>query len=411
MLRTSPAARGLLIASLVDSTGTGMYVAGGVVYFTENLNLTATQVGSGISLGALAAALSVVGVGHVADRVGVGRALVGLQVWSALAFLCFLLVDGFAAFTFVACLVAVPERGWHPLASTVVSAVVPQEQRTDALAFMRVLRNTGFAVGGLLATGTLSAASGRALPTVVVVNSLSFLGSAALLLALGMAGPRVGKAVALVRAQDAHAGKVPWRARLPYLKVAAFDSVCCLHMSLLSMGIPLSITVWTDLPTWVVAGSYVLNTLVAVAFQRRVNGVLNASVRRATASMALSLVLLAAACGALALLPELPLAWGLACVGLGVLAITAAELAQAASSWTLALGLAPRDGSAEIYATFELGFSAQLVFGPLLVAAVVDRGGSAWAVLASALLVLLPFLASAVRSAERHRTRELVPSH
>lgn len=173
-LRAAPTARGLMIASLVDSVGTGMYVAGGIIYFTRSLGLSATQVGTGISLGALIAALCVVGVGRVADRIGIGRALVALQVWSALAFLCFLLVDGFAAFALVACLVAVPERGWHPLASTVVSAVVEKEQRTDALAVMRMLRNTGFAVGGLLAMGTLSVASNGTLVTVMLVNSLSF---------------------------------------------------------------------------------------------------------------------------------------------------------------------------------------------------------------------------------------------
>ncbi|WP_328545514.1 MFS transporter [Streptomyces platensis] len=399
-----------MIASLVDSVGTGMYVAGGIIYFTRSLGLSATQVGTGISLGALIAALCVVGVGRVADRIGIGRALVALQVWSALAFLCFLLVDGFAAFALVACLVAVPERGWHPLASTVVSAVVEKEQRTDALAVMRMLRNTGFAVGGLLAMGTLSVASNGTLVTVMLVNSLSFGGSALLLSALGVAGPKVSEAVARLRTTDMKSDRVPWRVRLPYVKVAALDAVCCLHMSLLSIGFPLSITLWTDLPTWVVGGTYVVNTIFAISFQRRVSAGLKASVRTATVVMGVTLSLLAATCAAIALLPELPVAWGLICLAVGVLILTAAELSQAAASWTLLLGLAPRDASAEIYATFELGFSAQLVFGPLLVSMLVDHGGNAWLVLACSLLALIPFVAPVVKSAERRRLVELAPS-
>ena len=406
-LRAAPTARGLMIASLVDSVGTGLYVAGGVLYFTRGLGLSATQVGSGISLGALVAALCVVGVGRIADRFGVGRTLVALQVWSALAFLGFLLVDGFVAFAFVACLVAVPERGWHPLASTVVGAVVEKDQRTDALAVMRMLRNTGFALGGLLAMAVISLGSDGALAAVMVANSLSFGGSAVLLSVLGVAGPKVGEAVTRQRTADGKADRVPWRSRLPYVKVAALDAVCCLHMSLLSIGIPLSITLWTDLPTWVVAGTYVVNTVLAITFQRRVSAALKGSVKTATVVMGATLTLLAVTCAAIALLPELPVAWGLLCLAGGVLVLTAAELTQAAASWTFLLGLAPRDASAEIYATFELGFSAQLVFGPLLVSMLVERGGSAWLVLAGGLVLLIPFVAPAVRSAERRRQATL----
>ncbi|MFJ8113200.1 MFS transporter [Streptomyces sp. NPDC096132] len=409
--RTTPAARGLLFASLVDSTGTGMYVAGGVLYFTERVGLTATQVGAGMSVGALVAVLCVVWVGRVADRIGVGRALIALQVWSALAFLCFLLVDGFLAFVLVACLVAVPERGWHPLASTVVSSVVEKERRTDALAVMRMLRNTGFALGGLLAIGTLAVASDRALSAVLVVNALSFGGSAVLLSALGVAGATDGEEAGRERATDASTDKVPWRARLPYVRVAALDAVCCLHMSLLSIGFPLSITLWTDLPSWVVAGTYVVNTIVAVSFQRRVSAALKASVRSATVAMGITLALLAATCVSIAVLPGRPVAWGLVCLALGVLTLTAAELTQAAASWTLLLGLAPKDASAEMYATFELGFSAQLVFGPLLVSLLVERGGNAWFVLACCLLALIPLVAPAVRGAERRRLLGFAPGH
>ncbi|MDX3583347.1 MFS transporter [Streptomyces europaeiscabiei] len=410
LLRSTPVVRGLLVASLVDSVGTGMYAAGGVIYFTRRLDLTATQVALGVSLGALVAALCVVLVGRAADRFGVGRMLVGLHLWSAIAFLCFLLVDDVTVFLLVACLVAVPERGWHPLASTVVSAVMSAERRTDVLAFMRVLRNSGFALGGLLAAGSLSIASGWALSAVIWVNALSFVGSATLLLALGAAGPDIQRAVSRLRAGAESTQTVPWRARLPYLKVAALDSVCCLHVSLLSIGIPLSVTLSTDLPTWAVASAYVLNTVLAVLFQRRVSGALKASVRSATVVMGLTLALLAATCTALALLPGLSLMWGLVCLASTVLVLTAAELSQAAASWTLALGLAPREGSAEIYATFELGFSAQLVFGPLLVAAAVDHGRGSWIVLAVALLAFVPLVAPVIRNAESRRASELASS-
>ncbi|WP_406395256.1 MFS transporter [Streptomyces sp. NBC_00882] len=410
LLRSAPVVRGLLVASLVDSVGTGMYAAGGVIYFTRRLGLTATQVGLGVSLGALVAALCVVLVGRAADRFGVGRMLVGLHLWSAIAFLCFLFVDDVTVFLLVACLVAVPERGWHPLASTVVSVVMSAERRTDVLAFMRVLRNSGFALGGLLAAGSLSIASGWALSAVIWVNVLSFLGSATLLLVLGAAGPDIQSAVSRLRAGTESTRRVPWRARLPYLKVAALDSVCCLHVSLLSIGIPLSVTLSTDLPTWAVASAYVLNTVLAVLFQRRVSGALKASVRSATVVMGLTLTLLAATCTGLALLPGLSLMWGLVCLASTVLVLTAAELSQAAASWTLALGLAPNEGSAEIYATFELGFSAQLVFGPLLVAAAVDHGRGSWVVLAGALLAIVPLVAPVIRNAESRRARELASS-
>lgn len=371
-------------------------MAGGAVYLTHRVGLSATEVGLGLALGGLCGALGLVPVGRVGDRIGAGRALILLQAWCAAASAAFLLADNLIGFLVVACLVAIPEHGWRPLVVTLVTVCTSGAERTQTLAAIRVLRNVGFAVGGLIASGALWLDTAFALDAIIMVKALSFLASGA---TLGIA--KVGGLRSSPAGTANKPARLPLRQQTAYLRVAALDAVSCLHMSILSIGIPLWIIGATNLPTAVVGPAFVLNTVLAVSFQQRAGRMVGARVSTATRAMAGSLVTTAATCLLLALLPSFPAPEGIVALAVTVVILTLAELQQSAASWTLSLGLAPRDGDSAVYAAFELGFSAQLVAGPLLVSLVAQSGRGAWVCMALAVLGVALFVPSAVRSAQR----------
>ena len=392
----SRAITSLKAATATDAIGTGVFMAAGAVYLTQRVGLSATEVGLGLAIGGLCGALGLVPVGRSGDRFGAGKSLIVLQGWCALASAAFLLADSLTGFLVVACLVAVPEHGWRPLMVSLVTACSSGAERTHTLASIRVIRNVGFAVGGLIASGALWLGTAVAMDAIILVKALSFLASG---VTLTLAG--VGMLRSLPHDAQHRPSRVPLRQQVPYLRVAALDAVCCVHMSVLSVGIPLWVITATDLPTAAVAAVFVVNTLLAVAFQQRASRMIGARVPTATRAMAASLATLAATCLLLALLPSLSAAQAALVLGLTVVTLTLAELQQSAASWTLSLKLAPRDGESAIYAAFELGFSAQLVAGPLLVSAVAQSGRAAWAGLAAVVLAVTLFVPAAVRSAQR----------
>lgn len=375
--------RGIFFASLVDSVGTGMYATAGVIFFARRLHLTGAEIGLGISIGALVALVAALIIARVADRLGVGITLVVLQLVSAAGYAGFLLVHDFATFVLIACVVSAADRGWQPLAATVVTAASAADSRAHGLATLRVIRNVGFGVGGLLTAGALAVSGDDALPLLVAANAATFLVSVVVLLVVGVAGQKTRDVLTRVRREHAPQSgadgvqRFLWSQRLPYIKVAALDGVATLHMSVLTIGIPLVIA-RGSIDEWWMSVIYVGNTIGVVLLQRKVTARLSGSLRTGRRTMVAGMFLLASTCACLA--AAVSARDDVVYVLLAALAVlvTAAELAQATASWTMATGLAPHQGSAQVYATFDLGFNAQLVVGPVLIGAVATYGSSAW---------------------------------
>ena len=95
-------------------------------------------------------------LGLLADRLDLTRLLTVAALVRAVGFACFALVDGFVGFIVVALLLGAVERAMPPLVQILVVDHVPTDQRVTALAHVRVLRNSGLALGALLATVPLS---------------------------------------------------------------------------------------------------------------------------------------------------------------------------------------------------------------------------------------------------------------
>ncbi|MET0763902.1 MAG: MFS transporter [Blastococcus sp.] len=374
----------LIGIGLIDSVGTGLYLAGAAVYFTEAVGLSPARIGIGLSMAGLLGLLAQGPIGRLADRCGPRRVLLLLNLWRAVWFCGFLLVHDFTAFLIVAAMLGIGEQAAHPVYQALAERVVGPERRVGMMARLRVVYNVGFTAGGALAGVALTVGTTEALNAIMLGNAVSFAVAAALL-------PRVRllpvRGSAPARTRSAGRRTRPLRDRR-YVAVAAVNGVLSLHMTMLAFAVPLLVTTRTSAPHALVGVLLGVNTLMAVALQiRAVRG--TDTVPGSATALRRAGICLGAACGIFAIAPLAGTTFlVVAFLVLGVVALSAGELLQSGGGWGLSYLLAPDWSRAEYLATFNLGTSLQFIAGPALLAVgVIETGPLGWAVLGVVLLL------------------------
>ncbi len=385
--RLSPVDGRFAFASLVDAIGTGCFLAGSALFFTGEVGLTAGQVGVGVTLAGLVGLLATPPWGRAADRWGARGIVVVLLLARSLAFALYMLVASFGAFLAVAAFLGMAEKASAPVQQTLLGDMVGAGDRQRALAIVRSTRNVGFAFGALIAASLSSMPALGGYDAIVAVNAATFM-VAAVLVATIRATPTRSSATAR-EAPGSH----PFRDRR-YIALTAVNGVLTLHMSLLSVGLPLWLVEHTSGPAGLVPALLVVNTVLAVVFQVPVADRVR-SRRGAARAFALAGTGIAACCLALAFAARVD---GVAVVAVALaamLALTAAELTQAAAGWDLSFRLAPESHRGHYLGVFSLGVTTQTIVAPVLLTGVVFGGGGwGWAALAAA-MVAVGLLASA----------------
>ena len=392
-LPSGPAARRLAFLSLIDSVGTGLFLAGSALFFSRVIGLSTAQIGFGLSLAGVAGLLALVPVGVLADRYGARRVLVVLQAWRAGWFAVYPFVPGMALFVLVAAAVGAAERPVGPVTQAVVAAAVEEGDRVRTLAIMRSVRNVGFTLGALLGTGFLAVGTAAAFRTLVLLDAASFVAAAALLARLDLpaaAGPS--------RRPLPGAGLRSFRDGR-YLVLAACNGVLILHTVLLAIAIPLWIGGHTAVPVATVGVLLLVNTVLAVLLQVRLSRGAEEPVGAARRQRQGGLAL-AGCCLLLALAGSVPAGPAVALAMVAVVALTLGEIWQSAGAWGLSYAYAPADRRSAYLSVYTLGATGTGIAGPLLVTvAVVDRGVPGWLGLAA----LLAAAGAAVPVLVRHR--------
>lgn len=372
---------GRLFAGLtfVDSIGTGVFLAGAVVFFTRHVGLTNTQIGTGLTVAGLVGLLTTVPMGVAADRFGSRPLLVGLQLWRAGCFVSLAFCSGPVSFTLVAAGLSIAESGTPALSQAVIANAVGREQLVRTMAVVRAIRNVGFSAGALLAIPLITARSDRAGLAIVLGNAASFVVAGVLLSRMRLlrqerrAADGAGPLAALFGFRD-------WR----YLALTGLNTLFSLHLTLLPVVIPLWVLTHTAAPAGVISVLLVVNTAMAVLLQvplsRPADRVPGAVLLMRLAGLALAGCCLAMA-GAAA--GPRPLAIGLLVAGM--VAMTLGEIWQSAAGWKLSHDFAPEDGRVRHLAVFSLsGLAAQDILGPFLLAGLmINVGGPGWLVLAA----------------------------
>ncbi|WP_442270071.1 MFS transporter [Streptomyces sp. M-16] len=391
-------ARIMLLALLLDRTGSGVWAAASVLYFTFVVGLDAGQLGLLLGTAGVAGIAGSPLAGHLAGRFPVRSLLIGCHLLRLATLCALLVVTRFEALLLVVALTNLGDRAAKTL-EMLFATRVAGERRATYQALSRSSANAGYALGAGLAAIGLAVGSREAYQVLILANALSFVAAATLVWRTGEAGGRP-----LVRARTGgpagqagqegregpygptgrlQPGPSPWRDR-GYLRFVLLDMPMNLDDSVLNVGLPLWLVHHTDAPHALVPAFLVINTVLVVVLQLRVSARVEAP-RQAAAAVRLYGLTMFASC-ALLVLSTGGGAWTASVVLLAVaVLVTLAELVRSVSSWELAVSLAPQEARASYLGVAGMAQSVQKSAGPpLLTGAVMAAGPVGWLVLGTA---------------------------
>jgi hypothetical protein len=395
-----PNARRLMVVSIIDSAGNGAFTAASVVLFTTVLRLTPTQIGQGLAIGALIGLSCSVLWGALADRIGVRKVLISLQLWRAAGFVAYAFVQNFAGFVAVVVFLSLAERASQPILLSVVTSAVDDADRVKTAGALRSIRNAGFTLGALIAAVVLLL-PGRVSMLVVVLGNASTFAIAAYLLRRVRLRPET-----IPVRKPKGAGRDLIRRRPAFLVVTALAGLLSIHRQILAVGVPLWIVTHQLAPQSLIAVLIGTNAVLVVVLQvRMTRGTEDAN--GASRALRRSGWLLLAGAALLAATHEnmtgAPWSAG-ALLVLATLALTFGEMWHASGSWGLSLLLSPAASRARFLAVFNLGFSAVDVSGAFILAVLVlPAGPVGWLTLGGVLALVGQATPLAARWAERER--------
>ncbi|MFD8696207.1 MFS transporter [Kitasatospora purpeofusca] len=412
--------RTLATAQLVSAIGDGAYYTSSALYFTRIVGLSPTRLGLGLAVAWAIGSVAGVPLGHLADRRGPRGTAAALALVTSVVVASFLVVDDFLPFLVAACLYATAQSGLSAARQALVGGLVPEGERTAALARLQATLNAGLAVGAALGGVALTVGTRTAFLAAFTLTALGFLATGLILLRL----PAVLPAVPAVEARPANGAPGRGRGRgqgrdggfavladRRYALVTLVNTVLLLRMPLLSLVIPLWIADRAPQLGWLGSALFVLNTVGVTLFQvrtaRAVTGLQSAAraVRQAGA-------VLLASCAVFALSAAPVPVWAMAAllVGGAVLQVLG-EMKQSAGSWQIAFDLAPADRLGQYQGFFGTGVAVARTAGPLLLTTLLlDGGGPGWLVLGVLFLAAGCAMGPAVRHAERDRSSWLAPA-
>ncbi|MDX3243726.1 MFS transporter [Streptomyces sp. ME18-1-4] len=390
----------LALAQLSNSVGDGAYYTTSALYFTQVIGIAPARVGLGLTVGWAVGSLAGVPLGRLADRRGARGTAVLLALATGLAVASFTLVRGFVPFVLVACGYAAAQSGLAAARQALLAGLVPAGERTRLLARLQATLNAGLAVGAGLGGLALHAGSRAAYLGVFLVDAVSFLVCALLLVGLPRLVSRAG------RPRGNGLGVLQDR---PYALVALLNTVLLLRLPLLSLVLPLWITERTAAPAWLVSALFVLNTAAVTAFQvRAARGV--TGLASATRAVRRSGWVMCAACAVFALSAGASPWMAAGALMLGAVLQVAAEMAQSAGSWQLSFGLAPADRVGEYQGLFGTGVTVARTLGPLaLTWLLIEWGTPGWLLLGAAMIAASHAMGPAARRAATSRERQQTP--
>lgn len=374
----------MLLAQCVDRTGTGMWAAASVLYFTFVDRLDARQLGLLLGVGAVAGIAGSPLAGRAAERRPVRDLLIGCHLLRLGAMVLLLVAHSFATVLPVVALICLGERAAKTL-EMLFATRAAGEKRATYQALFRSVANAGYAVGAGIAALGLGLGTTDAYRALILANALSFVLAAALVCRTREPD---GHGLVVAQSDGGVAGEPPyspspWRDR-GYMFFVLLDIPMNLDDSVLNVGLPLWLVHHTSAPHSIVPAFLVVNTVLVVVLQLRVSARVEGPCG-AAAAVGWYGVTLAACCLVLAFATGGG-AWSASLAMLAAaMLVTLAELLRSVSSWELAVSLAPPRARASYLGVAGMSQSVQKSVGPLLLTgAVMTSGPAGWLALGTA---------------------------
>ncbi|MFJ7966667.1 MFS transporter [Streptomyces sp. NPDC096324] len=365
----------MLWIALVDRTGSGLWAAVSVLYFTYVTGLSVAQIGT---LVAVAGAVGIAGAplgGRMADRLPLTRVLIGLQLLRAVASFALLATDNYALLLAFSAVGSFGDRAANVLTKLYATRVSgPDRVRYQAV--NRTVANAGWALGGLVAAGALTIGTTAAYQWLLTGDALSFV---AVALATGRCGEPPSAARTIATSKDTAPTtrpSGPWRDRT-YLAYVATETVLFLDDAVFKVGLPLCVAHSDQAPHGLAPLLMVLNNVMVVTLQ-----VPLARLGATTAAARALLVPLSAFSALGGVLLALSATGGAMAVTLfltaAAVAFTVTEMLHATVSWELSVALAPDTAQGTYLGVHGLAQAVQRSIGPLAVTAAIAAGPLGW---------------------------------
>ncbi|MFK0192947.1 MFS transporter [Kitasatospora sp. NPDC090308] len=380
--------RAMLLTLFVDRTGTGVWAAACVLYFTEVGRLTAAQVGLLLGVSSVAGIAGTPLAGRLAASWGVRRVLIGCHLLRVAALTAVLFCAAFIPLLLVVALATLGDRAARAM-EMLYATEVAGERRSAYRALSRTSMNAGYAAGAGLAALGLAVGTPAAYRVLVIADVASFLVAAALVATLREPGRAATAAAtdgptATVGGAAAPAPRPnPWR-DAGYLRFVALDAMLTIDDAILNVGLPLWLIHSTRAPHALVPAFLAINTVVVVLAQLRVSALVSTA-RQAVRVVPLYGFAVLGCCAAAALAHRTGPLPASALLLLAAVLVTLAELIRSVVSWELSVALAPERARPEYLGVAGMAHSTEKAAGPLLLTgAVLATGPLGWLTLGAA---------------------------
>lgn len=387
-------ARTLALSTLVNTVGRGTWLTASALFLTRSVGLSVSQVGLGLTITALVSLVASAPMGYLADRLGPRGIQLTALLASGVLTAALVAVRSFPAFLVVGVLMAVADAASRGARGALIAGAVPADQRVRTRAYLRAVTNVGISVGAVVAGVGLAADTRAAYVALILLDCVTYLGAAAILLRLAPVPPVP---------VPAHGPRLIALRDRPFLAFTVLDGLMSMHFGLLNIALPLWIADHTAAPHWLISACMLVNTTIVVLFQVRASrgteeltGAARAA-RRAGAVIAVACVLFAASGG-------VPTAAAVGLLLAGAFVHVIGELWHAAAGWGISFGLAPPHAQGQYQGAYGMGMQLGGMIAPMVVTSLaVGWGVPGWVLLGGLFLLLGTLVPPVVRWAERSR--------
>jgi MFS family permease len=372
--------RRVAMRNLIFGVGSGTFLTGSAVFFTQVVGLQPLQVGLGLSVASAAAFATAVPLSKVADRVGAQRTWTIGTLAAAILFCIWPFAHNFTTFVLLVTAVELTATLQQTGRGVYLIEALDPETRVLTQAFSRSWMNVGWSLGTGMGTIALAIDTRPAYYALVLVNAGFLFLNTFLIWTLPSAGREVSAT------DDAAPSRSVFRDH-NFLAVTAVCAVLLCYGTIFAEVMQLWIIYQTDAPQWWIGVLTLANTVMAITLQ--VPAAQGAhTIAGAAKALRYSGWAAFAACP-IFLLTKGASGWlTVVLLFLAVVLITMSELWQSAGAWTLAAELPPPDRRGEYLGAFRMGGSIQGMVAPVaLVALAVTTGGWGWLVIAAMFLL------------------------
>jgi hypothetical protein len=388
--------RHILVSEGTTAFGDGLWFSMWAIYLTSVQGISAGSMGLAMGLGGGLGLLAVLPVGTLTDRLGARETFLALTLLRAGFALTFLAVHSFWPLLVAAAVFTSTGTAAKGTKITLIYHLLSEEHCMRVLAQARVVQHLLYALGAGVAAWVLSSPEPAPYHLAVVVNSLTFLVSAAVLRHLPHVPPvpTARRPVGTAALRD-----------LPFLAIMSSTALLALCWALLSSGLPLWLQHGTTVPVWLAPLAVLASSLFIALFQVRVSRKgerLSGAVRASWFSSSA----LAACCLAFAAASRPASPWLAGAVVLGGLALhITGELYYVAARWGLSIKLMAEGAQGQYQAVAATTEGAVTALGPALVVTLItDADAAGWSVLAFLFLTCSLPVAPMCRLALRRRS-------